>query len=88
MCLLDRRCVACGPLTLGPPSTVAAAARRRRTALLASTTLPYAFPKRDGLAADVGRLCTAGWPIRKALNYGTHLAGYLVDPDGNALKLC
>jgi catechol 2,3-dioxygenase len=45
------------------------------------------FPTRAALGAVVGRLQDAGWPLRSAVDHGTHEAVYLSDPDGNDLEL-
>jgi catechol 2,3-dioxygenase len=45
------------------------------------------FPTRAALGAVVGRLADAGWPLRSAVDHGTHEAVYLSDPDGNDLEL-
>jgi catechol 2,3-dioxygenase len=45
------------------------------------------FPTRAALGATVGRLQAAGWPLRSAVDHGTHEAVYLSDPDGNDLEL-
>ncbi|MFL5844558.1 MAG: VOC family protein [Solirubrobacteraceae bacterium] len=45
------------------------------------------FPTRAALGAVVGRLREAQWPLRSAVDHGTHQAVYLADPDGNDLEL-
>lgn len=46
------------------------------------------YATRDRLAAAVGWLRIADWPVREALDHRTGLAIYLVHPSGNALKRC
>ena len=45
------------------------------------------FPTRAALGAVVARIQEAGWPLRAAVDHGTHEAVYLSDPDGNDLEL-
>ena len=46
-----------------------------------------AYPTRASLADAYSRLREVGWPIRQAIDHGTHEAIYLADPDGNAVEL-
>lgn len=49
--------------------------------------IAIAYPTRAGLADAYRRLKDADWPIREAIDHGTHEAIYLSDPDGNAVEL-
>ena len=46
-----------------------------------------AYPTRAALGDAVKRLREVDWPLRSAVDHGTHLAIYLADPDGNDLEL-
>ena len=45
------------------------------------------YPTRASLGDAVRRLREVDWPLRSAVDHGTHLAIYLADPDGNDLEL-
>jgi catechol 2,3-dioxygenase len=45
------------------------------------------YPSRATLGDALLRLRAADWPLRTAIDHGTHLAMYLSDPDGNDLEL-
>jgi catechol 2,3-dioxygenase len=45
------------------------------------------YPTRAALGDAVRRLKEVDWPLRQLTDHGTHLAIYLVDPDGNTLEL-
>jgi catechol 2,3-dioxygenase len=46
------------------------------------------YPTQAALGDALARLRGAEWPLRTAIDHGTHVALYLSDPDGNDLELC